>query len=176
MARRLLAWALVTPVAAAGILAGHALAYRLTGTAVGPVHAYLQHAPQVVGILASVGLVGLALQQRSPGRRSAWAFGLVVPLGFACQEHLEQLAHTGEVPWLLATPAFLLGLLLQVPIGLACILLARRVAGSARGAGLRRPALLGEAWLPLPARRMSRPRVVRIPRASGRAPPRPLPS
>ena len=68
MARRLLGWALVTPVAAAGILAGHALAYRLAGNTAGPVHSYLEHAPQVVGILATVVLVGLAFQQRSLGR------------------------------------------------------------------------------------------------------------
>jgi hypothetical protein len=37
--RRALAWALVTPVAAAGVLAAHGLAYRLTGTPSGAVHA-----------------------------------------------------------------------------------------------------------------------------------------
>lgn len=176
MARRVVAWFLVTPVAAAGILAGHALAYRLTGTGAGSVHAYLAHAPQVAAILATVGLLGLAVQQRSPGRRSLGAFALVAPLGFACQEHVERLVHTGELPWLLTTPAFLVGLVVQVPIALACVALARRVAGALPRDGRRRPALIGEAWLPLTARPATRPRVVRAVRASGRSPPIPLPS
>ena len=176
MARRVVAWFLVTPVAAAGILAGHALAYRLTGTGAGSVHAYLAHAPQVAAILATVGLLGLAVQQRSPGRRSLGAFALVAPLGFACQEHVERLVHTGELPWLLTTPAFLVGLVVQVPIALACVVLARRVAGTLPRAGRRRLALTGEAWLPLTARAVTRPRVVRAVRASGRSPPNPLPS
>src|SRR5262245_52611347 len=96
MARRLLAWGLVTPVAAAGILVVHALAYRLTGTAPGPVHGYLEHAPQVLAILATIGLVGLAFQERTFGRRSPWAFGFVAPLGYTAQEHVERLVHTGE--------------------------------------------------------------------------------
>jgi hypothetical protein len=70
--RRLLAWILVTPVAAAGVLATHALAYRLTGTHPGPVHEYLAHVPQVVFVLASLAVVGLAFQERSLSRFSAW--------------------------------------------------------------------------------------------------------
>ena len=134
MTRRLLAWALVTPVAAAGILAAHALAYALTGTATGSLHDYLGHGPQVVGVLASLGLVGLALQERSVGRPPALAFALLAPLGFACQEHVERLVHTGELPWLLTTPAFLLGLALQAPVALLCVFVARRVTGIARPA------------------------------------------
>ena len=127
MARRTLAWALVTPVSAAGILAAHALAYALTGTEPGAMHGYLAHAPQVVAVLATIGLVGLALQERGVGRRSFASFALLAPLGFACQEHLERLAHTGELPWLLTTPSFLVGLALQVPVALACVAVARRV-------------------------------------------------
>jgi hypothetical protein len=171
MLRRTLAWTLLVPLAAAGLLATHALAYELTGTSAGAVHGYLAHAPQVVGVLATLSLVGLALQQRSVGRLSAWSFALLAPLGFACQEHLERLAHTGELPWLLTTPAFLLGLAMQVPIAVACVLVARRVAGTLTGVRRARPASPGEARLPLPARPTSRPRVVYRPRATGRAPP-----
>lgn len=176
MARRVVAWFLVTPVAAAGILAGHALAYRLTGTAGGSVHVYLAHAPQVAAILATVSLLGLAVQQRSPGRRSLVFFAVVAPLGFACQEHVERLVHTGDLPWLLTTPTFLIGLLVQVPIAVTCVALARRVVGALSRAGRRPPALIGEARLPLTARPATRPRVVRSVRASGRSPPIALPS
>lgn len=171
MARRTLAWALVTPVAAAGILAAHALAYSVTGTEPGALHGYLDHAPQVVAILATIGLVGLALQERGLGRGSLWFAAVLAPLGFACQEHLERLVHTGELPWLLTTPAFLVGLALQVPVALLCVVLARRVAGSLTGLRVRRPGRLGEAWLPLTARPVATPRIVRIARATGRGPP-----
>ena len=66
----MLAWALVTPVSAAGILAAHAVAYALTGTEPGAIHGYLAHAPHAVAVLATIGLVGLALQERGVGRRS----------------------------------------------------------------------------------------------------------
>ena len=132
MLRRTLAWVLVVPLAAAGLLATHALAYELTGTSAGRLHGYLAHAPQVVGVLATLSLVGLAFQQRSVGRLSAWSYALLAPFGFACQEHLERLVHTGELPWLLTSPAFLLGLAMQVPLALACVLVARRVGRDPR--------------------------------------------
>jgi hypothetical protein len=171
MARRLLAWALVTPVAAAGILVAHALAYRLTGTRPGPFHAYLGHVPQVVAVLATIGLVGLAVQQRSLGRRSTGSLALLAPLGFACQEHLERLAHTGEVPWLLTTPAFLVGLALQLPVALLCAVVARRIAGTLTAARRRRPAVVAVVLLPLSERPPARPHAVRRRRSRGRSPP-----
>ncbi|MCZ7587940.1 MAG: hypothetical protein M5U27_03580 [Gaiella sp.] len=171
MARRMLAWLLVTPLAAAGILAAHALAYLLTGTTLGPSHDYLAHAPQVVVVLATIGVVGLALQERSLSPRSWWWFAPLAPLGFICQEHLERLVHTGHVPWLLTTPVFLLGLLLQVPVAVVCVVLASRIAGwLARGRSDRglRP---GEAWLPLPARTEPARTPADPRRRSGRGPP-----
>ena len=167
----MLAWALVTPVSAAGILAAHALAYALTGTEPGAMHGYLAHAPQVAAVLATIGLVGLALQERGVGRRSFASFALLAPLGFACQEHLERLAHTGELPWLLTTPSFLVGLALQVPVALACVAVARRVGGALTGMRSSRPGRLGEVWLPLSDRPLAIPHVVRRARATGRAPP-----
>jgi len=171
MARRMLAWLLVTPLAAAGVLVTHALAYHLTGARPGPVHEYLAHVPQVVAVLASLGLVGLALQERSPGARSAWWFAPLAPLGFACQEHVERLAHTGHLPWLLTTPVFLVGLVLQVPVAAACVLLVRRITGTlARGRSDRRPGP-GEAWLPLATRTEPTRTSADPPRRSGRGPP-----
>lgn len=171
MGRRALAWILVTPVAAAGVLVAHALAYALTGTRAGPSHEYLAHAPQVVGVLASLSLVGLAVQERSLARSSAWWFAPLAPLGFACQEHVERLVHTGTVPWLLTTPAFLLGLALQVPVALGCVLVVRRVTGTLTRAPAASRTPSGEAWLPLSDRPPSVPRVVHLPRPSGRGPP-----
>src|SRR6476646_790264 len=72
MARRMLAWLLVTPLAAVGVLAAHAAAYAVTGRALGEEHGYLEHAPQVAGLLASLALIELALQERSLRPWSAW--------------------------------------------------------------------------------------------------------
>ncbi len=130
MARRMLAWLLVTPLAAVGVLAAHAAAYAVTGSEPGPEHDYLGHAPQVAALLATLALLGLALQERSLRPRSVRWFAPIAPLGFVCQEHLERLAHTGELPWLLTTPTFLVGLALQLPVAVACVLLVRRVTGT----------------------------------------------
>jgi hypothetical protein len=172
MARRLLAWLLVTPLAAVGILAAHDAAYRLTRTQTGSVHAYLEHVPQVLAVLVSIGLVGLAVQERSLGRARLWPFALIGPVGFACQEHLEQLAHTGDLPLLLTTPSFLLGLVLQVPVVVVCVLVARRIAGTLVGVRRALPPLVDGAWLPLPCTAAATPRSLLPPRPAGRGPPR----
>lgn len=171
MMRRTLAWLLVLPLAAAGVLAAHTLAYRLTGADTAPGHGYLEHAPQVVAVLASLALLGLALQERSPGRSSLWWFAPLGPLGFACQEHLERLAHTGHMPWLLTSPTFLLGILLQIPVVLLCLLVARRVAGTLAHVRTRLPAVCGETWLPLSDRPATIARSAAVPRRAGRGPP-----
>jgi hypothetical protein len=169
--RRALAWILVTPVAAAGVLATHALAYRLTGSPLGPTHDYLAHVPQVVIVLASLALVGLALQDRSLSRLSAWWVAPLAPAGFACQEHLERLIHTGHVPLLLTSPTFVLGLALQVPVALLCVALVRLVLGTLRDGRRRRAAAWAEAWLPLSAVVPTVLRAAPAPRPTGRGPP-----
>ncbi len=178
MARRMLAWLLVTPLAAVGVLAAHAAAYTVTGSDPGPEHEYLGHAPQVGGLLATLALLGLALQERSLRPRSARWVAPIAPLGFVCQEHLERIAHTGELPWLLTTPTFLVGLALQLPVAVACVLLVRRVTGTldAPATRLGPPPAPGGAWLPLPARADRMPPTVDAPRRTGRAPPALLPS
>ena len=171
MARRLLAWLCVIPVAGIGILAGHELAYRLTATSHGPVHEYLAHGPQILAVLASVGLAGLAVQERSAGLPPTWVFALVGPLGFVLQEHVERLAHSGELPLLLTSPAFLVGLLLQLPVAALCAWIAARVAGKLHGLWSARRAVLGEVWLPLPGAPSDRPARPHLARATGRGPP-----
>jgi hypothetical protein len=147
--RRLLAWILVTPVATAGVLVTHALAYRLTSTKPGPMHEYLAHVPQVVFVLASLALVGLALQERSLSQFSSRWVAPLAPLGFVCQEHIERLVHTGQLPFLLTSPTFLVGLALQLPVAAVCVVLVRRVVGALPGARRRSLAGPGGTWLPL---------------------------
>jgi hypothetical protein len=171
MARRMLAWLLVTPLAAVGVLAAHAAAYAVTATSLGEEHGYLEHAPQVAGLLASLALVGLALQERSLRPRSAWWVAPIAPLGFTCQEHLERLVHTGQLPFLLTSPTFLVGLALQLPVAAVCVVLVRRIVGTLPGARRRSLAGPGGAWLPLTDTPSLVVRSVRRTPPRGRGPP-----
>ena len=118
-------WLVVSPVIAAGVLVAHALAYRLTSTPTDPFHAYLGHAPQVLLLLALAGVVLAAFGEtrRAP---NAHVFPFVALAAFAAQEHLERIVH-GGVPVLVTSPAFLVGLALQVPAALLAWVIARWV-------------------------------------------------
>lgn len=141
--RRALAWVAVAPLVAGGVLIAHGIAYAVTGTTAGRAHHYLQHAPELLPVLALVALTAVALVQRM-SRPAAWPFPVAAVLAFVLQEHLEQLAHTGRVPWLLTTQVFVVGLLLQAPVALGAWLLARWFLGVAEDAGrVRRPHLPG---------------------------------
>ncbi len=175
MTRRVLAWLLTLPLVAAGVLVGHAAAYRLTGTPLGDTHDYLEHAPQLALVLVSVGLVGVALQQRGGGRSSV-PFGVVAVVAFAVQEHAERFAH-GEPALLVADRTFLVGLALQIPVILACLAVGRKVVKVAADA--RRPSrppgvsLLAETVVPVTRAAID---VVMAAGVRGRAPPVPLQS
>jgi hypothetical protein len=131
-------WLVVSPVVAAGVLTAHWLAYRLTSTPTDPFHGYLEHAPQVLLLLAAAGVFLAAVDAR--GRAPApQAFPLVALATFVLQEHLERLVHGGGVPFLLTSPAFLLGLALQIPVALAAWLLARWLLAAVHEAQLRTP-------------------------------------
>jgi predicted benzoate:H+ symporter BenE len=121
---RALAWLLTVALTAAGVLASHAAAYRVTGTTPGDVHGYLTHVPQLLAVVVTIALGALALWSRSPSVR-LWPFPALALLGFAAQEHVERLLHTGQLPWLGTHPAFLVGLALQLPVALALWILAR---------------------------------------------------
>jgi len=170
--RRLLAWSLTLPLAAAGILVGHELAYRATATPLGGVHAYLGHLPQVVLVLATAGLVGLAVQQRSPRQRAVWPYALIGAAGFVAMEHLERLSHTGEVPWLLTDRTFLLGLALQAPVAWCCLTVARRLADAVTAEPGRRPPQVSALFLPLFEPGELLLAVSRVTAHAGRGPPR----
>lgn len=118
------AWLAAAPLLAAGVVLAHLCAYRLTATPTGPAHDYLAHAPQVLVLLA---VVGAALAAFTSGRRepALWAFPLAGLAAFGIQEHLEALAHAGAFPFLLDSPAFLVGLALQLPFAAGAWLLAR---------------------------------------------------
>ena len=133
-------WLAVSPLITAGVLVAHALAYRLTGTGAGPLHAYLDHSPQLLLVLAVAGLAlgALAARLRSP---AAWPFPVAALATFAVQEHVERLAHTGEVPWLLDSRVFLVGLLLQLPVAVLVWALARRLLGALAEPRVGRPRL-----------------------------------
>jgi hypothetical protein len=85
-----------------------------------------------LGVLGALELLGLAwtLVTAVASRRSqpvpAWAFALLPLLGFALQEFLERWLSGGSFPWwFVLQPTFRIGLLLQVPFGIAVFLVAR---------------------------------------------------
>jgi hypothetical protein len=136
--RRPLVWLTGAPFIAGGVVVAHALAYELTGTPDGNVHHYLRHAPQVLTVLALAGLATAGLARRIE-RLGAWPYPAAALLAFVLQEHVEQLAHTGRVPWVVTTPVFVVGLLLQLPVAVLAWLLARwLLSGTAGLAPLRR--------------------------------------
>ena len=125
--RRALTWLVTLPFAAVSVLAGHAVAYRVVGAPADDLHGYLAHAPQVVVVLATLALLGLAADARSR-RRSPLPVAAMAVVAFVTQEHLERLIHTGQLPFLLATPVLWLGIALQLPLAFLVWIVARRLA------------------------------------------------
>jgi hypothetical protein len=125
------AWLAVSPVVAAGVFVAHSAAYRLTGTPSAPLHSYLAHAPQVLLVLAIAGLVlgGLGARLHAPPAR---AFPLAALATFVVQEHVERIAHGGELVSLVTSPAFLVGVALQVPVALVAWAVARWLLAAVR--------------------------------------------
>ena len=169
--RRALLWALILPFAALSVLLGHASAYWLTGAPADTFHGYLDHAPQVLAVLVLVGLVGLAYESRARSL-SVLPVAATAATGFACQEHLERLLHTGGLPpLLLASPAFWLGLAMQLLFAAVVWLVARRLARTLASAERTRPPRL--AILPLTTRpaRLHTPAAISAGAVPGRGPP-----
>jgi hypothetical protein len=125
--RRTLTWLVTLPFAAASVVVGHSIAYRFTGTPTGGMHDYLAHAPQIVFILASLAVLGLAADSRAR-RHSPLPLATIGIGAFVAQEHLERLIHTGHLPFLLASPVLWLGVALQLPLAVAIWFVARRLA------------------------------------------------
>jgi hypothetical protein len=149
MGRRSLAWLSALPLAAAGSLLAHALAYRLADPepsrraavldATG--HAYLAYAPAALAgclalVLAALAAHALRGYRGEPAARPGWPIALVPVLGFALQEHLERLLAWGHLPLGTALePTFALGLALQLPFAVAALLLARALTSAADTVG-----------------------------------------
>ncbi len=161
---------MVSPVVAGGVLAAHALAYRLTGTPSEHVHDYLEHAPQVLLLLALSGAVlgGLGRAGKTP---AAHVFPLVAVTTFLLQEHLERVLHGGSFPILVTSPAFLVGLLLQIPFAIVAWSLARWLLAAVGGLRTRRLVLRPRFDVPLVARARSVLAAIAPPPALGRGPP-----
>ena len=125
--RRTLTWLVTLPFAAASVVLGHTIAYGITGTPTGGMHDYLSHAPQIVFILASLAVLGLAADSRAR-RHSPLPLATLGIGAFVAQEHLERLIHTGHMPFLVASPVVWLGIALQLPLAAAIWFVARRLA------------------------------------------------
>lgn len=112
-------------------------------------HGYLGHAPQVLALLALIALVALACESRSSWSPAPLPFAALGVGVFALQEHVERVAHGEGVPLLVTERTFLLGVLLQIPVGVVCALIARRLLTTlrTRAPGSGRPPL--PALLPL---------------------------
>lgn len=162
---------MLAPVLAAGVLVAHALAYRLTATPTERFHAYLEHAPQVLLLLVLCGLVlgGFGRRRAAP---AAYVFPLVAMATFVLQEHLERLVHESTVPFLLTSPAFVVGLVLQVPVALVAWLLARWLLAAVGDAPPPRLALRPRFDSPLVAAPVAALESAEPPATRGRGPPR----
>jgi hypothetical protein len=128
---RRFAWPVALPSLLGGVLAAHALAYRLTippaqrqAVLAETGHVWFRYLP-LVGALALalllIGLVRRVLAPRSP-TPAAWPFAVLPPLVLALQEQLERLSGSGHLAF--ETPV-VAGVLLAVPIGLAAYVVAR---------------------------------------------------
>lgn len=146
--RRRVSLLISIPVAAAGSLLAHQVAYSLRSSSESAQarllattgHGYLRHVSLFLGVLAAVAIVGLVREavvhwRGVGGRARLWPIALVSPLAYIVQEHLERLLHGDGFPWHLATrPSFLLGVALQIPFALLALGLAATIAGTVRRA------------------------------------------
>ena len=173
-----------------GLLAGHALGYRLAfpdpharADALGHGgHSYFSYLPFALTVSLCVLLAGLALQAisafRAEPRRPVASPGIVLltPAAFVAQEVTERILHAGHIPWtVVLQPAFLIGLALQLPFALAALLLALALDYVARAVGdalASVPRPMVQIQVPVPVRVAATPRVAGLARGYGeRAPP-----
>jgi hypothetical protein len=174
----------------AGLLAGHALGFRIAysdaharaDALAHSGHAYFGYLPLALAASAGVLLAGLGLHAlagfRGQSLRATRSPLLVLlpPAAFVAQEAMERLVHTGQLP--LATfvqPAFLIGLALQLPFALAALLLALVLDSAAHTLGrvlAATPELAFPVFIPAPVRVPAGPRLAGLARGYGeRAPP-----
>lgn len=155
---------------ACGVLVSHELAYWVTSTPTDRFHAYLEHAPQVLLliVLSAIVLGGFGRRRTAPPAR---VFPLIAVTTFVLQEHIERLVHGGSFPILVTSPAFVVGLLLQIPTALVAWALARWLLDAVGDPPARRLVVRPRFELPLVARPVSALASLRRPPARGRGPP-----
>lgn len=173
MRRSLSALLVCLPIAAAGVLAAHQFGYAITvpdaaaraAALKADGHGYFAELVYFALAASTVVLAGLFAAMRAQ-----WDHGRVVrvdprwflllsPLTFMVQEHAERAATgAGLLAELWMEPAFLLGLLLQIPFALAAWLVARLLIRAARSVAAQLAALR--------ARRQRGPRRITAPAAS----------
>jgi hypothetical protein len=158
-------WLVSIPFMAAGCLAAHSLAYHLVD-ARAERHGYLAFAPLALGVLGALALLGAVRRGRA---RSPFPFAFLPPLAFVVQEHAERL------DLVVTEPAFLVGLVLQLPFALAALVASRAFLGLAdlvAAALAPRPRPRRGAALPLPAAAsVRRPASFLVGSCASRAPP-----
>lgn len=180
-------WLLSIPLALAGCVAAHALAYRIvepdaherTHLLAASGHGYLGElrllaavglALVLAGFLRQAVLAARGLEPSGPSRLVA----LVPPLAFALQEYVERLFHDGAFPVeAFAQPTFLVGLALQLPFALLALAAAALLTRTARVLGrlLARPPRLTARPASRSVASTSPPRTTLRTPARGRAPP-----
>ena len=143
------AWLLTLPLLVAGSIAGHELGYWVAVPSAHERahalersgHGWLDHLPVVAGVGGSLLLAALALVFVSGlrGRRvdpPPALFATLPVAAFVVEEHVERALAHGRLELDVALgPAFLAGLLLQVPFGAAALLLAAALTELAHGLG-----------------------------------------
>jgi hypothetical protein len=146
--RRAVTCLVAPPLLATGVLLAHRLAYLVVRPPAEDVHGYLEHAPQVLFIAGLLGLFALG-SARQPARPTPPPFLAIAAATFALQEHVERFAHGGHWPFLLSSPVFLVGLVLQVPFALGVWLVTRWLLAAPGGGRRSRRRWL--ALVPAPA-------------------------
>ena len=173
-------WLLSLPLAAAGWLAAHSLAYTLV--APHDHHGGLAAAPILIACAITV-LLAVAIhdgvRRAAPAHMPAWPVALLPPVGFTgagARRALDR-AERGSMGTVLE-PVFLVGMALQLPVALVVLALARAVLAIGYALGWE----LGVARAPRPlaaplaaAPRALAPEIARPPVLAtghgGRAPP-----
>jgi hypothetical protein len=109
----------------------HAAAHHAGHTGRMSAAAFVFSAPFLYACIAVLALalvfrVGLSFAGHNAARMSALPFAVVPALGFFLHQHFEQLASTGTISVAaLTAPAFLLGLILQIPFGIVAFFVVR---------------------------------------------------
>jgi hypothetical protein len=190
--RQRLAWLTTVPLMLSGVLAGHALGYRLAiadpharaDALAHSGHGYFGYVPFALVVCGGVLIAGLVLHARM-GFRGEWRrpatsplIVLLPPFAFVVQEFLERSVHAGHVPWTTVfEPVFLFGLAFQLPFALAALLLAWVLDSAAHAVGrglaaVSRP--IFPVFVPVAVRVASAPHPSGLARGYGeRAPPFP---